>query len=86
MILRGRRIELRSVPSSYDAALIKLRDETAPVVDQTHPDPVGAFTLSAPEPGFWQLVVKARGKVASHTLLVPSFAPRQLPTIVRRGW
>jgi protocatechuate 3,4-dioxygenase beta subunit len=69
---RGAMVELAPLRTHYDAALAAWRGEPDPAAAaRGRTDELGAFSLQAPEPGFWKVVVSADGFVPAELPLEP---------------
>jgi protocatechuate 3,4-dioxygenase beta subunit len=75
----GAAVELRPIPSGYDAGLRVLdRAGEPPPSSRIQTDAQGRFTLSAPERGLYSLVVRAPGRVAMELAPLALLEPLEL--------
>jgi protocatechuate 3,4-dioxygenase beta subunit len=80
--LSGARVELIALLDGYQSGKLELegKAEAAPVATAVA-DGKGVFQLAAPEPGMWRVVVRAPGRVAMESRLIPLMEETDLPPV-----
>lgn len=80
--LANARVELRPIPSRYEAGLREAKGEDpAPPAARAATGPDGRFALRAPRPGMWRVVVAADGFVPRQHPLIPLLEDTELPPV-----
>ncbi|HVR96871.1 MAG TPA: carboxypeptidase-like regulatory domain-containing protein, partial [Thermoanaerobaculia bacterium] len=74
-------VELTPLSMDYGQALRRLEGKTDPPLATARPRPDGSFEIVAPEPGLYQVTVRAEGFLPLRHLLPPLFEDVELPPV-----
>src|SRR5262249_17310077 len=76
------RIELAPLLSAFEERRLSLSVRALPdAVATASSDASGSFSIAAPRPGMWTLLVRAPGAVPGRCDLIPLLAPVELPAL-----